>query len=523
MKLKIFLSFLFPLFAAASLFGDGHLKFGMGGDPRFDWASYEAYRSEVDLTGQKLTLFGPWLGPDQELVESVIHYFEHATGAQVDYSGSDSFEQQINIDIQAGSPPNIAIFPQPGLAADVASKGGLTPLGEKTKDWVLENYSAGQSWVDLGTYKNKKGRDGFFGFFYKVDLKSLVWYVPDNFEEAGYEIPRTMEELVALSDRIVADGGTPWCIGLGSGDATGWPATDWVEDFMLRLNSPGDYDEWVTNRLAFDDPKVIKAIDAFGSFAKNDEYVDGGVEAVATTDFRDSPKGLFATPPKCYMHRQASFIPTFFPEGTELGVERRFLLFPPLCLRKLGQSRVGCRHSVRRDQTQQGGHGFHRFPETPHRPRNLDGSKRIPDSSQRRQFRGLRQRIPQETRRHPAQRHHLPLRRLRPDAGGYRRGNFLERHGRFHFRRIRRGSRQNRPKKAGKASSNPDGFTFKRRVSRLSSFFNLPLLLSSSPAVGDSLAPALPLVMQPAELFCRFFFPFSRPSERPFVRITIAS
>src|SRR5690606_24442620 len=169
----------------------------------------------MDLSGQTITIFGPWLTVDQEHFEAVIAPFEEATGANVDYAGSDSFEQQIVIDTQAGSPPNIVVFPQPGLAADLASKGLLVPLGDATKQWTLDNYAAGQSWVDLGTYKDQSGNDDYFGFFYKVDLKSLVWYVPDNFADAGYELPTTMEELQALTEQIVADGGTPLCIGLG--------------------------------------------------------------------------------------------------------------------------------------------------------------------------------------------------------------------------------------------------------------------------------------------------------------------
>src|SRR5690606_3574711 len=124
-----------------------------------------------------ISIFGPWLTVDQEHFEAVIAPFKEATGATIDYAGSDSFEQQIVIDTQAGSPPNIAIFPQPGLAADLASRGLLAPLGEDTKQWVLDNYAAGQSWVDLGTYENDKGEEDLYGFFYKVDLKSLVWYV----------------------------------------------------------------------------------------------------------------------------------------------------------------------------------------------------------------------------------------------------------------------------------------------------------------------------------------------------------
>lgn len=302
----------------SAAYADGHLRFAPG-EGAFSWDSLEAIKSQ-DLAGQELSIFGPWLGPDQELVESVIAYFNDATGAKATYAGSDSFEQQIRIDTEAGSAPNIAVFPQPGLASDLAAKGFLAPLGDETGDWVRENYAAGQSWVDLGTYAGSDGADALYGFFFKVDVKSLVWYVPENFEDADYDVPETMEDLKALTDQIVADGGTPWCIGLGSGGATGWPATDWVEDMMLRTQTPDVYDAWVANEIPFNDPKVVAAIEEFGAFARNDAYVQGGAQAVSATDFRDSPKGLFENPPQCYMHRQASFIPSFFPDGDRKSV-----------------------------------------------------------------------------------------------------------------------------------------------------------------------------------------------------------
>ena len=288
-----------------------------------------------------VTVFGPWLSNDQEDVEAVLDGFAEATGHTYSYVGSDSFEQQIRIDAEAGSAPNVAIFPQPGLAANMAEAGFLTALPEGTADWVRDNYAAGQSWVDLGTYAGPDGEDALYGFFYKVDVKSLVWYVPENFEDAGYEVPETMEELKALTEQIVADGETPWCIGLGSGGATGWPATDWVEDMMLRTQTPEVYDEWVSNERPFNDPAVVAAIEEFGWFARNDDFVAGGADAVATTDFRDSPKGLFAAPPSCYMHRQASFIPSFFPEGTMMGEDADFFYFPAYAEKDLGTPVLG--------------------------------------------------------------------------------------------------------------------------------------------------------------------------------------
>jgi len=298
------------------------------GEGDFNWDSFEAFAAEHDLSGQELNVFGPWRGDDQELAENMLAYFEEATGADVNYSSSESYEQQIVIDTEAGSPPDVAILPQPGLIQNLIDGGFVVPLGEDVGEWMDENYAAGSSWRGLGTMTSPEGEELMYAFPYKVDVKSLVWYVPDNFDDFGYEIPETLEELDALEEQIIADGGTPWCIGLGSGGATGWPATDWMEDLMLRIHSPEVYDMWVSNEMEFTDERVIEVMNAFGDIAKNDDMVAGGAEAVAATDFRESPLGLFSSPPQCFMHRQASFIPTFFPDGTEIGVDADFFYFP---------------------------------------------------------------------------------------------------------------------------------------------------------------------------------------------------
>ncbi len=292
-----------------------------------------------NLKGEVITVTCPWTGAEEGMFKKVVAKFEAATGATVKHSCSQSSEQQIVIDIKAGSPTNISVFPQPGLAANMAAMGGLVPLGDKTKEWVKKNYAAGQSWADLGTYPDKSGKPQFYGLFYNVNVKSLVWYVPENFKEKGYKVPKTMEELQDLTKKIAADGSKPWCIGLGSDAATGWPATDWVEDFMLRTQTPEVYDGWVSNKVKFNDPRVIEAIEAYGAIARNDAYVDGGAKAVATVSFKDSPKGLFGSPPKCYMHRQASFIPAFFPEGKK--DEADFFYFPAFASKKLGNPVLG--------------------------------------------------------------------------------------------------------------------------------------------------------------------------------------
>jgi alpha-glucoside transport system substrate-binding protein len=338
----------FPAFAAGLVLAAGPVAaqetvHPTSEDTRFSWASLEDFKAaNGGLEGQTLSVWNAWSeAGDKAQWEQVLSYFSEATGVQIQNGSSKNYEEQARIDIAAGSPANITILPQPGLLADFAKQGALVDLGEETTQWLTDNYSAGSSWAALGQYEGSDGAVHQYAFPYKQEVKSLVWYSPDNFDEMGYEVPETMEDLLALQDQIKADGGTPWCIGLESGGATGWPATDWIEDIMLRTQPPEVYDGWVTNEIKFNDPRIVEAIETFGSFAKTEENVAGGVAAVTTTAFGDSPKGLFSVPPQCYMHRQASFIPSFFPEGSEAGVDYDFFYFPPYASKDLGNPVLG--------------------------------------------------------------------------------------------------------------------------------------------------------------------------------------
>ena len=298
------------------------------GEAGYAWDGFEAFAETHDFSGETLEITGPTTGDDALRLENLYAYFEEATGADVQYSGSDSFESDIVIAAQAGSTPDVANFAQPGLVQDLAAQGVLAPADPAIDAFMRDTYAAGDSWADLATHPGPDGAPQPYGVFFGTDVKSLVWYSPDAFDEAGYEIPETMEDLKALTDRIVADGETPWCIGLGAGAGTGWPATDWVEDLMLRTVAPDVYDQWTRHEIPFDDPRVVAAIEEFGHFARNPDYTPRGPEGVVATDFRDSPAGLFSFPPECYMHKQASFIPTFFPQDVEVGTDAAFFYFP---------------------------------------------------------------------------------------------------------------------------------------------------------------------------------------------------
>jgi len=151
MKTKFFASAAaLALFAGAAAAQD--LKFPVG-EGAFNWDSYKAYDEATNLDGQSIKIFGPWRGEDQVLVESMLAYFTAASGVKVEYSSSEGYEQQLVIDAEAGSPPDVAVLPQPGLIGDLAAKGFVVPLTDADRTFLNDNYVAGPSWAALGTYK----------------------------------------------------------------------------------------------------------------------------------------------------------------------------------------------------------------------------------------------------------------------------------------------------------------------------------------------------------------------------------
>ena len=133
-----------------------------------------------------------------------------------------------------------------------------------------------------------------------------------------------------MSDQIKADGGTPWCVGFQSEGSTGWPATDWIEDIMLRTAGPDVYDQWYKHEIPFDDPAVVAAGEKFGEVMFADGYVLGGASATPDIAFGDAPLPMFESPPKCWLHRQASFINSFFPDEAKAGVDYDWFPLPPI-------------------------------------------------------------------------------------------------------------------------------------------------------------------------------------------------
>lgn len=259
--------------------------------------------------GTVVTIFSSIRDVEATRLEDAWADFEAETGIDIQHEGSGAFEADLKVRVDGGNAPDIAFIPQPGLLATLARDGKVVPL-ENLKAVVEENNIGG--WVELGTVDGK-----FYAPPFGANIKSLVWYSPAAFEEAGYAIPETWQELLDLSQQIVDDGGVPWCVGAGSDQATGWPLTDWVEDVVLRTAGADVYDQWVAHEIPFNDPAILEAIDQVGAIVKNDDFVLNGAQSIPSTTFQEA--GLPLLDGGCFMHRQASFYGNQFPEGTTKG------------------------------------------------------------------------------------------------------------------------------------------------------------------------------------------------------------
>ena len=280
------------------------------------------------FAGTYVTVAGPFVDEDAVKFNAAVAEFEALTGIDIQYEGSKEFEASISIRVDGGNPPDIADFPQPGLLANFVRAGKVINIKSYIKSsWLQQNYN--QGWLDMATMESPTGKI-MAGVWNRVSSKSLVWYPKAAFDAAGYHIPNTWDELMALTEQMAADGEVPWCIGIESGAATGWPATDWIEDILLRTTSLENYDRWTRGDLGFDSVEVKSAVAKMSDIWFNDDYVLGGRAAIITTPFGDAPKPMFATPPACWLHKQANFITSFFPPGLTAGTDYAFFYLPPI-------------------------------------------------------------------------------------------------------------------------------------------------------------------------------------------------
>jgi alpha-glucoside transport system substrate-binding protein len=317
MSVKQHRRLIFPVAAAAAI---GLALTGCTGDiaaneaSNTDCAAYGDYGTFKD--NAEVTIGGTIQDEEADRLVSSWKDFESCTGITIKYQGTKEFEAQIAVLAEGGKAPDIGIIPQPGLFNKLADAGFLKKAPQAVEANVDKWWSA--DWKGYGT-----AADGsFYAAPLMASVKGFIWYSPAEFKAKGYTVPTTLDEMMTLTAKIAADGQVPWCAGVGSGDATGWPGTDWVEDYVLRQAGADTYDKWVKHEIAFNDPAIVKAFDSVGEVLKNPAYVNGGlgdVSSIISTEFGDA--GLPILDGKCALHHQASFYEGFWKKADGSAVK----------------------------------------------------------------------------------------------------------------------------------------------------------------------------------------------------------
>jgi alpha-glucoside transport system substrate-binding protein len=274
---------------------------------------------------KKITI---WTSMDQPVVDGLQQGLDRrlaGTGITATFSKVENINQLIMTKIQANDVPDVALIPQPGVVGDIVERGKAIPL-----DDVLDTASLKASMVpgtlDSGTVDGK-----LYGLLVSMNAKSFVFYPKKAWTAAGYSAPRTIGELNTLTEKIKADGTAPWCLGIGADAATGWPATDWFEDLVMRYGGPDQYNQWVRNEIKFDSPLVRRAAAEFERIAFTDGNVLGGRKSIASNGFGTAGNAMFDAEPGCMMYKQGSFITTFFPAQVQADLDNQVGVFgfPP--------------------------------------------------------------------------------------------------------------------------------------------------------------------------------------------------
>ena len=271
-----------------------------------------------------VTVFGGLIGEDAQAFVNSLRTFERNSGIDVRYVGSSNFESDLQERVRRGDAPDLALVPQPGLVTDLAEDGYALPY-----DGDLAR--AAGSDVDERLLDLVRVNGDLYASWYSLAPKSLVWYSPRQFAARGLQVPTTWDDLLALTDEIAATGQAPWCIGVRDGGATGWVATDWVEDLVLRREGPDVYDQWVAHDVPFSDERIAGAVEAFGAIALDSARVAGGNRAAVEWTVQRAAQGLLGSKPACLLHRQASFLPDLLGsagEGVTIAPDGDLWVFP---------------------------------------------------------------------------------------------------------------------------------------------------------------------------------------------------
>ena len=282
---------------------------------------------EVEEEIGTVEVMGVWGGGELESFQALVAPWEQSTGGEMSFEGTGDLTADLTTRMESGNPPDIAILPNPGFMKQMARARDLQPLDAIfDMDKFRDEYS--EAWIDLGSVDGR-----LFALFFKASNKSTVWYNPKQFAANGWAIPTTWDEMIALSDQIVAEGKNPWSLGVEAGAASGRPASDWLQQIILGDLGPDTYDALLDLNLSWTESSIHSAFERFGEIVNTTGYVPGGKTAILATGFEDASHLPFGDPPQAYMYFLDSFtqelIANQFPDLVA-GEDYSFFEFPTI-------------------------------------------------------------------------------------------------------------------------------------------------------------------------------------------------
>ncbi len=269
--------------------------------------------------------------------EASFKSFHDSTGIRVAATDAEVGRPSLDNLVQAGTGPDLIEFGYLAPLLRFAQAGKVIDVTQfLDMDTLRARYD--QNWLDWATMAGPNGPI-MAGVWTGANVDSLVWYPKAAFDRAGYAVPTTWDELLALSDRIAKDGGTPWCIDNGSEgqDSTGAAATHWIPDIMLRTTSLENYDKWTRGELKSSSPQVKNAVELMSALWFKPGYAYGGRGKLNTTYEWDVAHLMMDPSTKCWLAKEPNWIMDYdgigHPETWDskvFGQDYAFFVLPPI-------------------------------------------------------------------------------------------------------------------------------------------------------------------------------------------------
>ncbi len=284
------------------------------------------------LDGTQVELIDYYLGDVG--YDAEIARFEDETGITVARPAAVEAGPELGRRIDQRQPlPDVVVWSTPAVLAEQQPTSGMIDLSAYL-DMDRVRDDLGSTLVSLGTVGDDgswpSSQGALVGLPVDRDIKGLVYYPKDDFDAAGYEIPETYDELLALSERIVGDGGTPWCFDFEVGPATGSPGTDLIETLVLREGGPEIYDAWTRHDIPFDAPEIRAAAGKAETLLLSDGFVFGGSDTISEQPWLSGLEQLLKEEPGCWLYHSGDFALGALPTSARPGVDVDVFPFPPL-------------------------------------------------------------------------------------------------------------------------------------------------------------------------------------------------